>query len=481
MKNLAEPMTTRPERVYVDLDDTLLRSDMLFESIAVMIRQAPLSLLLLPFWLLKGRAYLKARIMERHVPHIAVLPYRKEVLDYLREQKAGGRRLIMATASNEMPARKLAEHLGIFDEVLASSAHENLKGVHKAKRILEHASGSAFTYVGDSKADLQIWRHAGTGVLVGASRSVAAAARKLTQIEAEFPDRRRLGSYIRAIRAYQWMKNLLVFVPLLVAHRWGGNDAIVSSLLAFLAFSACASAIYLVNDLVDLSADRSHPRKCRRPLASGAVPLVHAMLLVLPLLALGVAIALTLGTAFSAAIAVYVVTTLLYSIHFKEYVLLDVFMLATLYTIRVIGGAAAINVLPSFWLLAFSMFIFFSLALVKRCSELLVMQQSQRESAQGRDYRTADYSVLQAIGVASGFSAVVVFALYINSPVVIESYRHPHMLWLICGTLAYWISRMWIKTVRGEMHDDPLLYAARDRGSAVMVVLSAISFILAMR
>lgn len=468
-----------PELVYVDLDGTLIQSDLLFESLAMMLREAPWRFLLLPLWLLRGRARLKEKLSGEYLPDATVLPYRGRVLEYLGIQKMRGRRLIMATASAETAAREVAAHLGLFDEVLASSMDHNLKGGKKAARILEHAAGRPFTYVGDNAADLLIWQHAASSILVAASGSVRAEVMKRIPVEAEFDEPRRFLPYVQAIRVHQWLKNFLVFVPLMVAHRWSDFDAALAAVWAFVAFCACASSIYLLNDILDLAADRRHPRKRARPLASGAVPLSHALLLVAPLLASGLWISASLGLPFLAAIGGYVATTLLYSMYFKEYVLIDVFLLAVLYTVRVIAGAAATTIVPSFWLLAFSMFLFFSLALVKRCSELLAIDKAGRSASYGRDYRTADYAVLQSLGVASGIAAVVVFALYIDSPIVVEAYTHPQALWAICGTLAYWVGRMWVKTARGEMHDDPLVYAAKDRASAVMGLISLASFLVA--
>jgi 4-hydroxybenzoate polyprenyltransferase len=362
---------------------------------------------------------------------------------------------------------------------VATSSGENLKGSKKAEKILQHAAGRKFTYVGDSRADLEVWRHATTAVLVATSTSVRAAASKASTVEAECPDELKIRSYLRALRMHQWLKNLLVFVPLLVDHSYGDIRAVTDAVLAFLSFSMCASAIYVFNDLVDLSSDRRHPRKRSRPFASGAVPLLHGLLLMPVLLTIGVSIAGLLGWTFVAAIAIYIATTLLYSTLLKEYVLIDVFVLAALYTIRVIGGAAAIAVVPSFWLLAFSMAFFFSLALVKRCSELAVLRGRGQLVAHGRDYQTTDYDVLQATGVASGMAAVVIFALYIRSPDIADAYRHPEALWLLCGTITYWICRMWIKTARGEMHDDPLVYSAKDRASLLMVGFSLFAFAMA--
>ncbi|HEY0941145.1 MAG TPA: UbiA family prenyltransferase [Steroidobacter sp.] len=460
-------------QVYVDLDGTLIRSDLLLESALAFLRHAPLRIFSLVVWALRGRSYLKARLAEHFDLDPAILPYRTELISYLRELKQSGRNLVLATASDERLAQRVASHLGLFNGVLASSEANNLKGKNKHQAIEAHCGNSPYVYIGNDSSDLHIWKHAQAGVLVNATRRTADRARHLTNITAEFPrEPVRLSAYIKAIRVYQWSKNLLLFVPLITAHLWSNLEAIVHVLFAAFAFSLCASSIYLINDLFDLSSDRAHPRKRFRPIAAGLVPIGNAVALSVALLLLGLIVAAQLSPLFLGVTVAYVVTTLAYSLSLKTYVLIDVITLAGLYTFRIIGGAVALAVVPSFWLLAFSMFIFLSLALVKRCSELQLLSKSQGTATRGRDYMTSDLGVVQTMGVASGFAAVQVFALYIDSDEVARQYSHPEMLWLLCGTILYWLGRMWIKTARDEMHDDPLLFAARDRGSLIMALLS---------
>jgi 4-hydroxybenzoate polyprenyltransferase/phosphoserine phosphatase len=463
------------ELIYVDLDGTLIRSDLLLESALAYLRRHPWHAFNLLIWAARGPAHLKARLAEHFELDASLLPYHSELIDYLRREAANGRRIVLATASNERLAHRVADHLGMFSAVLASSAAHNLKGANKHAAIAAHCGRAPYAYAGNDASDLHIWKHARAAVLVNASASTRTEAKRASAIAiaAEFPAQRAsLKTYLRAIRVYQWSKNLLLFVPLVTAHYWGSFDAIRNVLIAFAAFSLCASSIYLVNDLLDLPSDRAHPRKRHRPIAAGAVSIQAAALLSVLLLAAGLGLAALLGPWFLALTALYVAATTAYSFALKTYVLIDVITLAGLYTMRIIAGAAAIAVVPSFWLLAFSMFVFLSLALVKRYSELHMLIGTQRSSTRGRNYETQDLHVVLALGVASGFAAVQVFAMYINSDHITRLYSRPELLWPLCGTILYWIGRMWIKTVRGEMHDDPLLFAARDRGSLIILAVS---------
>jgi 4-hydroxybenzoate polyprenyltransferase len=317
-------------------------------------------------------------------------------------------------------------------------------------------------------------------VVANASGAVLRKARAVANVTDVF-DRPagRLAALLKALRPHQWLKNLLVFVPLLTAHRLTDATSLLQALAAFVAFSLCASATYIANDLFDLRPDRAHARKRMRPFAAGDLPIAHGVAVAACLLVVAFALAAATSWQVCALLVTYVGATTAYSLAWKAYFLIDVLTLAGLYTLRILVGAAAIGVGVSFWLLAFSVFLFFSLALVKRVAELATLQTASESSTRGRDYRTGDAHVLEAMGIASGYSAVLVFALYINSPDVVAQYGTPQLLWLACGGLLYWISRMWIKTARGEMHDDPLAYAIRDRGGGIVIALMLIVSLLA--
>lgn len=457
--------------LYVDLDHTLIRTDTLVESLFLHIKRRPLVMLLVFFWLLRGRAYLKARLAEDVNLDAAHLPYNTGLCDDLRRQVAAGRSVHLASASHRSLAQQVAQHLGFFTSVLASEGEVNLKGRRKLAAIQAEAP-QGFDYAGDSRADLPIWRAANQAIVVTDSPAFLAQVRAITVVDQTYSGGARgLGAYIKAIRAYQWMKNLLIFVPLLTTFQFTDPAAVAKALLAFAAISLCASANYLVNDLLDLQADRRHPRKFRRPFASGAVPLAHGLVLAPLLLVGGLALAAAVSLQLAVAVLAYVLVTSAYSLALKEYFLVDALLLASLYTFRILIGSVALGVAPSFWILAFSMFIFLSLALVKRCSELKLLATQSVTRTKGRDYQASDLDVLYPMGIASGFLAVQVFALYINAEDVSARYQTPEALWTVCLGLLYWMGRMWFKTGRGEMHDDPLVFALKDRTSLLTILL----------
>jgi len=466
-----------PPPLCVDLDGTLLRSDLLLESALALIRSRPSAVLFLLRQLLRGRAALKAAIAESVDLDVSALPYREAVVSYVREEHAKGRRTVLVTASTARYAEAVAHHLGCFDEVMASTATANLKGALKAEALTRRFGEGRFTYIGDSVADLPVWRRAGAGLIAGASVRTERAARAATTIErvlAEAPPR--VEAALRAMRPHQWLKNLLVFVPLLAGHQLTFAGFAAAS-AAFAAFCLVASAAYMLNDLLDLPADRSHPSKRHRPLASGALPLAAASWLIPALGAAGFGTAVLVGDAFAACVAAYFVLTVAYSLDLKQRPVVDVMTLAGLYTLRVIAGGAAADVELSFWLLAFSMFLFLSLALVKRTTEVQLASVTRHDLSR-RGYAPSDAEPLRAMGVASGYLAVLVVALYINSDDVTKLYETPQVLWLLCPGALYWVNRIWLKTSRGEMHDDPLVFTLKDRPSVIVGALS-LSILLA--
>lgn len=454
----------------VDLDGTLTPTDTLVESLIKLIKQSPLNLLRLPIWLLKGRAEFKAAIAERVTIDAAHLPYRESFLDYLRQQKSNGRQIWLATAAHRSIADGVAAHLKLFDRVLATENDRNLKGRAKLEAIQQSAGGE-FVYAGDSRADLPIWHAARAAILVGVSPRIANQIRLSVPVEHEIQDKRAgLATLLKALRVHQWLKNLLLFVPLLTAFSFMEIGKLATMVLAFLSFSLAASATYVVNDLWDLDNDRAHPRKRHRTFASARLPILHGLAIAGVILIFAFALAFAVSQAFILLLLTYLVLTSSYSWVLKEYVLIDVLMLSLLYTLRILAGSVAIGIATSSWLLAFSVFIFLSLALVKRCAELVSLEQYGTKSTRGRDYRVSDLVVLWPLGVGAALSAIVVFGLFISDPETKVRYATPHLLWLVAVGLIYWLARLWIKTSRGEMHDDPVIYAIKDHGSRIIVI-----------
>lgn len=450
----------------VDLDGTLLRSDMFYESLLVLVRKNPFYALLAVFWILRGRANLKYQVASRVQINAALLPYDTRLIALLRDSPQRPR--VLCTAADRSLASSIAAHLGVFDDVIASDASINLKGLAKADALLQRYGPRKFDYVGNSSVDLHVWRHARQAWVVNGSRRLARSASRVTTVAKHLPPAAARSAWLKALRPHQWLKNFLVFVPLLAAHRWGDAQAVLNSVSAFLAFGLCASGVYVINDLFDLAADRAHPTKRNRPMASGDLSIVTGMLLAPALVTAGMLVAITSGHAFAVTLLLYFAITLLYSLSLKATAILDVLVLAGLYTMRVIGGAVAAHIPVSFWLLAFSIFLFLSLAVLKRCVELRLLGELGRRRAVGRGYLVDDLPLLRSLGCVSGYLSVLVLALYINSPESIELYRRPYVLWLICPLLLYWISRAWLVGHRGHMNDDPLIYAATDKASQVI-------------
>lgn len=453
--------------IVVDLDGTVVNSDMLVENLFLFLRQYPLRIFELFVWLLRGKAYFKRRLADVVLPDAGDLPYNKPLLTWLEQNRNEGALLVLATASDKRIADAVADHLGIFDEVFGTEA-ENLSSERKRRALVERFGEARYEYVGNSSADLAVWRSAAAIHVANPEKGVLAAAGKLGKVGMVFDERPGyLRTLLKALRLHQWAKNMLIFVPLLASHRLLEWPLIWSGFVAFLAFGTCASSVYLLNDLLDLPDDRQHPTKRDRPLAAGALPILHALFLIPLLLVSAFALALwQLPPLFSGVLAAYYVLTLVYSLWLKRIVMLDVVTLAILYTTRVIAGAAAMSLVATFWILAFCMFIFLSLAFVKRYTELHdARRKGKKEKSAGRGYYPADFELLASLGGASGYLSVLVLALYINEASTATLYQSPVWMWAACPLLLYWLSRVWLLAHRGQMHDDPIVFALRDRVS----------------
>ena len=459
----------------VDLDGTLIRTDVLIEGLLALLKADPLYVFVLPLWLLKGKAWFKKQVADRVDLDVSLLPYHEPLVDYLRAEKAAGRELVLATASNQRYAERVASHVGLFDRVFASDSNTNLSRGHKRDRLVMSFGEQGFEYAGNARADVPIWAKAQGAVVVNGGPRLARLAATVAPVVRVF-ERPAFGvrCYLKALRVHQWVKNVLLFVPLAAAHRLLDLEQLAHASLAFIAFGLCASSVYVLNDLLDLSADRQHPVKCSRPFASGELGVEQGLLLVPLLLLVALAVASLLPVQFIGLLGLYVLLTLAYSLRLKQLVLLDVLALAALYTLRIIAGGAATGTSLSFWLLAFSMFLFLSLALVKRYSELVLCRELDRQSAAGRGYQTADLEMLAQFGITAGYLAVLVLALYIDSSAVTSLYTQPMALWVVCPILLYWISRVWLLARRGEVREDPVVFALRDRLSHGLLVLAAL-------
>ncbi len=469
--------------LYVDMDGTLLATDALWELFVRLVKSEPVLLLQVPLWLMRGKAFFKRKLASHISLNPALLPYHEPVIAFLTRERQKGREIILATASDQQVAESVARYVGLFTAVLASDGTVNLAGHAKLSAIQQHANGVAFDYVGNSRTDLAIWEHASRAILVQPSRSTLRKAGQTSSIDAVLcPRPPFLSVFLRTLRVHQWSKNALLVVPLLLAHKVSDPARLISAMLAFIAFSLAASGVYIVNDLLDLENDRQHPTKRSRPLAAGLLPIPFAIATAALAIVLSFGIAgVLLPPLFVGMLLLYQVTTMAYSFVLKRIAVLDVFVLAGLYTMRVLAGAVAVDVPASPWFLAFSTFLFLSLALVKRYAELQLAEQNGGTEGflAARGYQPGDLDLLSSVGTASGYVAVAVFALYINSSDVHVLYRRPAVLWLIAPLILYWITRVWLLAHRGRMHSDPVVFAFTDRTSYVLAALVAMLLVVA--
>lgn len=466
----------------VDLDGTLIQTDSLWESCLRLLSQQPFMLLLLPFWLFLGKAGFKQKVSEHVDLDLLSLPFNTQLLKYLTQQRLHNRHIVLVTAANKKIAEAISNHLNIFDEILASENSHNLSGKNKAKALSDKFGEKGFVYAGNANVDLNVWQHAAAAIVVNGSEALTTKAKQITSIEKSFPVEKKptLKVILKAMRIHQWVKNLLIFTALILSHNWFNANALQSIVYAFFSFSFAASAIYLINDLMDLEADRNHHSKKHRPLASGVLPIQWAIMMVPILLIISYALAFQTNTNFITVLTAYLVLTTAYSLYLKPIALLDVITLTSLYTIRIIAGAVAIDVPLSHWLLAFSMFIFLSLALIKRFSELKNLIEQDETKSVARGYHVDDLTAVSLFGITSGYISVMVLVLYIHDLQAGTLYNQPNWLWFVAVTILYWISHMWLLAFRGQMNEDPVLFAIHDRTSYFISLFILISLYLAL-
>jgi 4-hydroxybenzoate polyprenyltransferase/phosphoserine phosphatase len=479
----------------VDLDGTLVKSDTLVDSTLALARQKPQALLQLPGWLMQGKAMLKKHITSAVQLDVTHLPYNRELIQFLEQEHATGRPIYLATAADKVLAERVAEHLGLFAGVLASDGEVNLAGKNKLAAF-QNRFADSFSYIGNASPDIPLLTHCQTPMVANPTPGLVAGlhSAKVVPVRSFIDKASTLKAWLKAIRLHQWSKNILIFLPLLLAHRWN-TGLIGGTLVAFLSFGLCASATYIVNDLLDLEADRKHLKKRRRPFASGDLSAIKGVMVVGLFLVTAFALAALLpfiihfidpsqGLAapykFVMWLCIYAVTTSAYSFSLKRMVLVDVIVLSGLYTIRIIAGAAATGIPISPWLAAFSIFFFLSLAFVKRFAELEGLRLRGAAPANGRGYLISDIEQLRSFGSASGYVSVFVLTQYISGLNAEPLYTHTTRLWLLLPVLLLWISRLWLLASRGELDEDPVVYAITDKRSlllgimVVAIVLSAL-------
>jgi len=479
------------EPLCVDLDGTLVKSDTLVDTVIVLARQSPASVLRIPGWIAQGKASFKRKVSTLAAIDVVYLPYNRPLLEYLRQQYAEGREIYLATGADTLLAERVAAHLGIFAGVLASDGSTNLTGHNKLAAFRERFP-DGFCYIGNARPDLPLLADCVRPMVANPHRSLSEGLRsaKVVPVQSFHDAISPVKAWVKAIRLHQWAKNVLIFLPVLLAHVHAAGPS-VAALLAFFSFGLAASATYIVNDLLDLEADRHHPRKRRRPFAAGDLSPLVGVATVGIFLALSLALALLLPHAltmlspqfprngqgaFVEWLVLYAISTTAYSLRLKRMVLVDVIVLSGLYTIRILAGSAASGVPVSPWLAAFSIFFFLSLAFVKRFSELESVREREEASGtvavKGRGYRISDLEQLRSFGTSSGYASVLVFLLYIyNFEAVVKLYGHSTRLWLLVPVLLLWLSQLWLLASRGELHEDPVVYAVTDKRSLLLGVL----------
>lgn len=464
----------------VDLDGTLVQTDTLHESTLSLLRDKPTSLLLLPFWLLGGKAALKAKIANQINLDVATLPYNTALIKWLNEERAAGKKIILSTATDIKIAQAVADYLGLFDEVLASDGTTNNAGINKRMALEGKYGVNGYDYAGNSMSDIPVWEGARDAVIVNANDKISKQASKIAPISKIFPPTTTtLSDWRRTFRVHQWLKNMLLFIPLLAAHQINNVQSLTTLAIAFVSFSLCATAVYMTNDLLDLESDRKHPRKRHRPFASGALPIKVGVILTPLFTITSLLLGLAVNMEFTLWLFAYFLLTSAYSIWLKRYALIDCLTLAALYTLRIIAGSAAVAITLSFWLLAFSIFIFLSLAFVKRYAELQALEGPGNTHAHGRGYIITDAPLVQTFGITAGYAAVLVLALYLHGETVVTLYTQPELIWLAVPLMLFWISWVWLKAHRGQMHDDPIVFAIKDKASLAVAALIVTSFFLA--
>ena len=462
----------------VDLDGTLLRTDTLWESLIRLLMGNPLLVFAVAVWTLRGKSVLKNEVAARIDRDPSTWPYRTEVLALLEEARGQGRPIILATGAPEKVANGVADHVGLFDEVLGTTVGNNLTAARKRDALVAKYGEGGFDYVGDSADDVPVFEASRRAILVAPDQKVARWQKSHdAQVLVEPPDR--LKTVLKAMRVHQWLKNGLLAVPLVLDHQLFNVEQVINVIIAFVSFSFAASFVYLLNDLSDLDNDRLHHSKHERPLASGQLSIPAGIGLAGLLLVLSLALALYLPAMFMVVLLVYIATTTAYSFALKRRPLVDVFTLAGLFTLRIIAGGAAVQAEPSFWLLAFSIFFFLSLALVKRYVELFDMTTEEGSRELGRGYFAIDFELIGQAGIASSFGAALVLALYVNSVEVQEMYSTPLFLWPLCPIILFMQLRIWMLARRGRMHEDPVIFIIRDWRSQFVTAVGALLVLLA--
>jgi len=449
----------------VDLDETLIRTDLLFESFLMLIAVSPVRAIYALFKVLSGRSELKSYIADHIDIRADLLPYDEAVIDCINVAKNSGKDVYLVSASDDRYVKAVADHLGLFTNAYGSSREYNLSGLNKAKKLVTLFGKGGFDYIGDNKKDIPIWEEAAQAFFAGPN--VGSLLKEVSGGKVVSDNRPCLLSYIKCLRVHQWLKNLLIFVPFFLDHTFSGYVFVVA-FFAFIAFSLCASSVYIINDLLDLNNDRTHSRKKNRPFASGEIPIIYGMIVAPFLLIVSAVIGFCVSSQFLLLMMLYFILTLSYSVFLKRIPLVDVVLLAVLYGLRILAGGVATYHSVSSWFLAFAIFLFLFLAMIKRLVEVGDSIRNNSTLASGRGFAREDLPLLSSLSCTAGYMSILIFSLYITNPVTLEIYQTPELLWGVCMLLLFWVNRLLLVAHRGGMDDDPMIYALTDRISLVV-------------
>ncbi|MGE0173570.1 MAG: UbiA family prenyltransferase [Oligoflexales bacterium] len=458
----------------VDLDGTLVRTDCLAEALFCLARRDFVSFLISWTWLLRGSNYFRMRVFERANLKPESLPLNDTLIHQLRDLHSSGRKIYLVSHLPLSFTKKIAAHLEIFTDVIGPTENLALTTRNKGATLLNLFGKDGFQYVGNGYDDLPPWNYCQKAFVVSSNRRLIKQVQAMKPCQVLPTPRRTLKHYRKAFRVHQWTKNLLVFVPLFLSHNFLDWQLYQNAVIAILSFCLVSSSVYMINDLLDLESDRAHPENKKRPFASGMLPLGFGVVIAPMLLAGGLTAGSVISNEYLSVLAGYFVLTLAYSLRLKEIALVDTLILAALYSIRILAGSQATDVPISDWLIIFSCSLFFSLALLKRCSELNLLRSNAKTANSRRGYKFEDYDQIVSFGTSSGYLSILVLALYIHNQQSSATYQRPEVLWLFCPIMLYWMSRMWLKAHRGLMHSDPLVFAFKDRASYVIIGISSV-------
>ncbi len=464
----------------VDLDGTLVKTDTLWESYLLLLKQNMFIATIALFQLLRGKAAFKNYLAERTHLDVATLPYNQDLLAWLKAEKKR-RTLILVTASNQKIANSIAEYLGLFDEVVGSTVANQMNAHNKDQLLVEKYGAQHYDYVGNHKKDLPVWQQAKSAYVANAKASVVKKANQQGNVAEVFSSKKlTVKQFLKAIRVHQYVKNLLLFVPLMMSFQPSNVDLLAQYIIGFFAFCLLASGIYVLNDLLDLRSDRLHDSKKNRAIAAGLISIPMSMLLVVVFVVLAVLLAIDLPIKFQAILLLYFLLTISYSFYLKKHVLVDVLVLASLYTIRIVAGMILLNNGYSEWLIMFSVFVFLSLAFLKRYTELNALLAAKKLQTVGRGYHVNSIEMIRNFGITSGYLAALIIAFYLNSSKALIIYRHPQVLWLISMVMLYWVSRIWLLASEGKVHEDPVVFAIKDKVSYLLILCIIVLITLAL-